>query len=201
MSTLTALIHRYQTSQSLADEDQIYRELRQYAAQERPKFLQEFRSIPIDESSPAHWIYEALSEDSETWQQFFSEEFDRVVAAVASSPDPMRILPLLSQFYLFGQDVVTSLRLVLRKKIRLGLTHASPAVRRGCAALMVDFVDAKDMDELMALAQMAQSDEDWQARYTAFLSLEEVWPSKAEKVKLPLWIRTKGRLANLGTMA
>ncbi|MGB3717300.1 MAG: hypothetical protein WA996_22995 [Candidatus Promineifilaceae bacterium] len=181
------------------DEDEaIQAELLRYASEDRDAFIAEVRAIPPEEMPYLSDIYEALSFDPVPWSGFYLDEVDRLLEQARRSQDPAEILEPLDAFWLLSLDEdALQLRQDLLGRFSENLDDENIFIRRKCVVLVGDFVGRKDFKVLNKLELLVQSDPDWRVRYLAYQALEDVHPKRAERVKLPLWIRLRARYSNV----
>lgn len=196
MTILIDLLNRLEKIVSLEDEEAIFEKIRETAHKDRQAFIEEVRKLPLDGTSLLSYVYEALSWEVDAWDGFFLEELERVLTLARTSPNPAAVLSPLDEFYLLGLDDDDPMRNRMRERLYEHLDDSHPSVRRKCVLLLEDFIDRTNLGELSKLTQMARSDPDWRVRYQAHRILAEVWPDRSRQVKLPLWIRIKGKLLN-----
>jgi hypothetical protein len=181
---------------SVDEEEAIFAEIRAEARNAPEQFIKEVRSFPLDQESPIHDIYEALSYAAEDWLEFFLEELERIVTAVRSSPDPGVTLSPLDEFFLLSLEDDDRLKRPLRAAFFSHLDDPDPAIRKKCVILLGDFLEESHLAELSRLEQLAREDADWRVRYQANLALNEVHPGRSSQIKLPVWIRLRARFSD-----
>jgi hypothetical protein len=185
-------------SVDIDEEEAIQEELLRYAGENRDAFISEVRALPPEKMPDLSDIYETLSFDPIPWSTFYLEEIDRLLNLARTNQDPGKFLEPLGEFWLLSQDEdALQLRQDLLGRFSENLDDKNVFIRRKCVVLVGDFVDRKDFKILKKLELLAQSDPDWRVRYLAYQALEDVHPERAERVKLPLWIRLRARYSDV----
>jgi hypothetical protein len=181
------------------DEDEaIQAEILRYASANRDEFIEQVGELPPDEIPYLSDVYEALSYDPIPWGEFFLDEIDRLLEWARLSQDPAKILEPLGAFWLLSLDEeALQLKQDLLDRFSENLDDENVFVRRKCVVLVGDFVGRKDFKVLRKLELLAQSDPDWRVRFLAYQALEDIHPKRAERVKLPLWIRLRARYSDV----
>jgi hypothetical protein len=155
------------------------------------------RGIPPDRFADLDEVYEALSYEPVDWQTFFLEELERILTLARSQSDPAAILAPLDAFFLLSFEEEGGLHQALLHGFADNIADENVFIRRKCVVLLGDFVGRKNFKELRQLENLAQNDPDWQVRYLAYQALEDVHPERANRVKLPRWIKWRARLSGL----
>ena len=181
---------------TLDDEDLGQTKILELAQNEPELFEQAVRKLPLAEIESLHDIYEALTEDAAAWAGFYISEIDRLLDLARADPEPARILAPLDEYFVltFDEDL-EELQAAILQKFYVNCDDENEVIRRKCVVLLGDFVGRKDFKALNKLERLARSDPDWRVRYLALEALNDVHPKQAERVKLPLWIRLRARLA------
>lgn len=192
---LDEYLQQIEESITVDEEEAIYAIIRDYAQSNREDFVRQVREIPLERFADLEEVYEALSDDPADWQEFFLQEMDRILSLARSQSDSATVLAPLDSFFLlsFGQD--TDLHQAILHKLADNMSDENVLIRRKCVELLGDFVDRKDFKELRQLEHLVQRDLDWRVRYLAYRNLEDVDPERANRVKLPRWIKWRARLA------
>jgi len=169
-----------------------------YANANHDAFIEEVHALPVEKHYHLNDIYEVLADEPFPWADFFVKEIDRLFALARESPDPATIVQPLDAFWLLSlvEDAV-QLRSELLERFYENLDDENVMIRRKCVVLTGDLITKKDFRELNKLEKLVQDDNDWRVRYLSFQAIEEIHPKRAQRVKLPRWIRLRARFSNI----
>ena len=194
---LNDYLRQIEQADNVDEEEAVYARIREYAQSNREEFIRQVRGIPPDRFTDLDEVYEALSYEPADWQAFFLEEMDRILTLARSQSDPDAILGPLDSFFLLSFEEDEELHQALLREFANNVVDENVFIRRKCVVLLGDFVGRKDFKELRQLENLALNDPDWQVRYLAYQALEDVNQERANRVKLPRWIKWRARLSGL----
>lgn len=179
-------------------DEAIQDEILVYANANREVFIAEVYAISPEQFYHLDDIYEALTGDPTSWADFFVEEIDRLFTLARENPDPAAIVQPLDAFWLISQDEdALQLRKTLLEHFSNNLGDENVMIRRKCVVLTGDLATRNDFRELNKLEELVKEDSDWRVRYLAFQALEDIHPKRAQRVRLPRWIRLRARFSNI----